>query len=405
MTTAAVGRASKGYRVGWVSGLPYPVRNVVRRWRGMLGMVLGVGIALGIGMTMLAVSKASIDLFTGDYRASGADFYVITEGGTPVPILPGDSPGTIDHARNSLARIRALPGVRAAVGLMSWSLERERPGPQRRDAPVELIAVQGVDGDPTLIPNMVLMTEGRWLRRSDEIMLGSKLAREKGLRLGDSVRLNGRDFAVVGIGRLRGAGGFGTDSQAYVEHRALRQRAPVGDVVNSIIVDTADPDATRRGIDDMDSLAAFGVERLIELAEEANRAGVVIRWIFMALTLGIAALFVSNMLGRSVAERRMEFATLRAIGMPSRTILAAVASEAVLVSGAAFFVGIAISLTFGWGINVTVARQYGIESLYSADASLFGLVFVMALGLGLVAGLLPARQATRVDPVEVLREG
>jgi putative ABC transport system permease protein len=101
----------------------------------------------------------------------------------------------------------------------------------------------------------------------------------------------------------------------------------------------------------------------------------------------------------------MEFATLRAIGMPSRTILAAVASEAVLVSGAAFFVGIAISLTFGWGINATVARQYGIESLYSADASLFGLVFVMALGLGLVAGLLPARQATRVDPVEVLREG
>src|SRR3712207_2953120 len=214
MATVAVGRAGEAYRVGWVSGLPYPVRNVVRRWRGMLGMVLGVGIALGIGMTMLAVSKASIDLFTGDYRVSGADLYVIQEGGKPVPVVAGDSPGTIDHARNALARVRSLPGVRAAVGVMSWSLARERPGPRRRDTPVELIGAQGVDGDPTLIPNMVLMKEGRWLRRSDEIVLGATLARDKGLSVGDTVRLNGRDFAVVGLGRLRGSGGFGSDSQA-----------------------------------------------------------------------------------------------------------------------------------------------------------------------------------------------
>ena len=39
-----------------------------------------------------------------------------------------------------------------------------------------------------------------------------------------------------------------------------------------------------------------------------------------------------------------------------------------------------------------------------ADANLFLLVFGLALFLGLVSGLFPARRATRVDPVEVLRE-
>lgn len=404
MATSAIVRVSAPYRAGWVSGLPYAVRNVVLRWRGMLGMIIGVGIALSIGMTMLAVSKAQIDLYIGDYRVSGADLYVVTRGGKPIPALPGESPGTIDHARNALARVRALPDVAAAVGVVSWPLERETHG-SRRDAPAELIMAQGVDGDPTVIAEMLVLKDGRWLRRSDEIVLGSRLAREKRLAVGNTVRLNRREFTVVGIGRLRGFGGFASDSQAYVDYRALRQHAPVGDIVSTIAVDSADAAATRRGITDLGSLSTFAVDDLIALAEEANQSVVVIRWIFMVLTLAIASLFVSNMLSRSVAERSMEFATLRAIGMPIGTILVAVAAEAILVSVVAFFVGIVLSLIFGWGINATVAAHYGFESLYAPDAPLFATIFVLALALGLVAGLMPARQATRVDPVEVLREG
>jgi ABC-type lipoprotein release transport system permease subunit len=58
----------------------------------------------------------------------------------------------------------------------------------------------------------------------------------------------------------------------------------------------------------------------------------------------------------------------------------------------------------GGGINAYVAPQYGIESLYTADGQLFLLIFALALGLGLIAGLYPARKATHIDPVIVLRE-
>jgi ABC-type antimicrobial peptide transport system permease subunit len=131
---------------------------------------------------------------------------------------------------------------------------------------------------------------------------------------------------------------------------------------------------------------------------------VVIYWIFNGLALLVAALFIGSMLGRSVAERRFEFATLRAIGIPRRTILSTVGLEALLVSAVAGLVGIALSLVFGFWINAVVAPPYGIEFLFVADAGLFAQVLGLALLLGLVAGLGPARQATRVDPVEVLRE-
>ena len=404
MAAAAVEHADDAFRVGWVSGLPYSVRQVVLRWRGMLGMVLGVGIALSIGMTMLAVSKAQIDLYIGDYRVSGADLYVVTEGGKPIPTLPGESPGTIEHAGSTLARIRALPDVGAAIGAMSWPLEQERPGP-RHAAPAELIVTQGIEGDPTLVPDMLVLQQGRWPRRSNEVLVGGKLAREKQLAIGQILRLNRRDFTIVGVGRLRGFGGFASDSQAYIDYTALRRVAPVGDVVNVIAVDARNPSAARRRIAELEALSTSTVDELIALAEKANESVVAIRWIFMGLTLAIASLFVSNMLSRSVAERRMEFATLRAIGVPNRTILLAVAAEAVLVCMVAFVVGIALSTIFGQAINLTIAAHYGFESLYAPDGGLFATIFVMALGLGVVAGLLPARQATSVDPVEVLREG
>lgn len=386
-----------------LADLPYPLRTVLRRWRGMLGMIAGVGLALGIGMVLLGVSRATMDLFTRDYRNSAADLRVIVEGGTLIPLLPGDSMGTITHATGTLTQIRGLPGTTEALGVLSWELERERPGPKRRDDVAELIAVMGIDGDPTRIPGMVALQEGRWLRRGDEIVVGPKLSREKQIRVGQELRLQGRDFRAVGIGKLRGLGAQ-DESVGYLERRSLRQRIEVGDVVDLIVVDTQQPEQARAAIRELDSLAVYDVAQTVRLAEDAQAGDRASHWIMTLMTLAIAALFVSNMLAGAVDARRLELATLRAIGVPSRTILLTVAGEALLICVAAWVVGVLVSTLLGWLMNVYVAPVYGEDAFYAADAGLFLLVFALALGLGILAGLGPARQATRVDPVEVLRE-
>ena len=397
--------AAAGYRPNAVQRLPYPVRNVLRRWRGTLGMMLGVGIALGVTMTMLAVSQGSIDFYTLDYKRSAANLYVVTEGGNLIPVLPSDQPGTIDHAQSTLARVRGWPEVAEAVGVMNWSLEREQEGRRDPNAPQDLLPVVGVDGDPTQIPNMAVLTEGRWLRRPNEIVVGSRLSRDEHLPLGSTVRLGGQSFTVVGVGKLRALGGAAVpDALVYMDSGAFRQRAGVGDVVGVIIVRSSDPAKTEQRLRDVGGLAVDTPADLIRKAEQVNQTGVAIYWVLIGLTLVIAALFVSNMLARSVAERRLEFATLRAIGLPRRTILFTVGAEALLISLVAGLLGIALSLFLGALLNLAITTAYGLEGIYRADAGLFVLVFALAILLGLAAGLLPARQATRVDPVEVLRE-
>jgi putative ABC transport system permease protein len=391
------------YPITWLMAMPYPARNVLRRWRGMVGMVIGVGIALGIAMTLFAVGKASIDLYTADYARSGTDLYVVTRGGTLIPIFPSDTPGTIKNAGRVLSQVRSIPEVRSALGTLMWSMERGRPESRGRDEVAELIAVVGVDGDPAAIPGVLDLQAGSWVRRSDEVVIGARLSREKNIGIGDSIRISGRDFSVVGIGKLRGFG-FSMDSMAYMNLRALRDRAGIGDVVNVIAIDTDHRSVARQQVEQLGSFSAFTPDELVAKAEEVNASSVAFFGILSFLALLISAIFVSNVLGRSVAERRLEFATLRAIGISRRTILVTVASEAILIGLVAGVLGVLISLSLGALINGVMAKEFGLESLYSADAALFAQVFAIALGIGIGAGLLPARQATRVDPVDVLRE-
>ena len=391
-------------RTSWSHALPFPLRTVLRRWSGLIGMVLGVGVALGLGMTIMAMNRASVEMLVGDYRASGADLYAHADGGTLVPVLPGESTGKIRHARNVLSQVRGMPGVTSAFGALTWPLEREQAGRKRRsNEPTELVATVGVDGDPTLIDGAVLLRAGRWLRRSDELVVGAKLAREKRLSLGDVLRLNEQDFRIVGIGRLRGVG-MGSDGFAYMDYRSLRRRAEIGDVVNVVVVDTVRPDLARERIPQLDTLTTVGPAELVRRAEEVMQTAIVMRSIVVGLTLVIAGLFVGTMLSRSVSARRLELATLRAIGVPTATIMLIVGAEALLVTVLASVFGILLSLGLGWLIDTFLAPAYGIESLYALDAATFLEMVLIALALGLLAGLAPARRATRVDPVAVLRE-
>jgi putative ABC transport system permease protein len=377
---------------------------VARRWRGMVGMVVGVGVALGLVMTMMGLLGAAMGQLVGDFQDSGANVFVSVSGGKLIPLERTDTPGTIDGGAAVLSKIRSIPGVQAAIGELSWSLKQEQEGPAGRNQPAQFIPAVAVDGDPTVIPNLVVLREGRWLRRGNELVLGSSLSGTKSLNVGDSLKLNGVEYEVVGIGRLRGFG-QGPDNVAYLDASALRQRGVTGNILSYVAVQTTTPQAVQNVADDL-SLRAITAD---DLAQEVinspdYKSGVTVYWLIDLFILFVAGMFVSNMLGRSVAERRTEFATLRAIGVASRTILFSVAAEGLLVVMASFVVGFGVSLALGGATNLWLAPIVHFDHLFAVDPGTYFDLFLLTLGLGVIASIFPARGATKVDPLEVLRE-
>jgi putative ABC transport system permease protein len=171
-----------------------------------------------------------------------------------------------------------------------------------------------------------------------------------------------------------------------------------------VAIQTTQPTQVTRRLDDLGGLSSWTPTELVAAAQQASASGIAIDWVLIILTLGVAGLFVNTMLSHSVVERRAEFAVLRAIGFPAGWIVTTVALEAVTITVAAGLLAVAISLGMGELVNRLVASQYGLDSLYRADASLFLLIFWLAAVLGVISGVMPARRAATVDPVEVLRE-
>jgi ABC-type lipoprotein release transport system permease subunit len=237
------------------------------------------------------------------------------------------------------------------------------------------------------------------------VVLGRKLADEKGLSVGDTLVLERRRLTVVGVGRLRGVG-LAADGAAYLDLATHRELSGLGGRVNYLLVDAPDPPAAaarlRAALDAVEVQDRAAVTRALD--ELMSRA-MVIWQLIIGLTLVVAGVFVASMLLRSVGERRAELATLRAIGVPARTVVALVLADALAVSLAGSLLGVALSRLLGIGLDRVIAESLGMESIYRIDATMVAQTVAIALALGALASLLPVRSALRTEPADALREG
>lgn len=128
------------------------------------------------------------------------------------------------------------------------------------------------------------------------------------------------------------------------------------------------------------------------------------------IALGIAVIGISNTMAMNVMERRGEIGVMKAVGGEEGTVLWLFIAESLLLGA----VGAAVGVVGGWlttlGLNALVnalLRRVGIGAVdvfYLAPLTLVGIV-LGTLAVSVLAGLIPARRAARLDPVEALRAG
>ncbi|KIX84833.1 ABC transporter permease [Thermus filiformis] len=255
-------------------------------------------------------------------------------------------------------------------------------------------------GPDVLYPG-VRAREGSLLPKGGAVV-GAKAAERAGLSLGSPLRLS-REVSLKVVGILEEQGGL-ADNFIYVPLSALQKVLGTRNysAVLVLLAPGQKAEEVARALEaKVPGLKAQTTSEVMRFAERALRISDLVRFGISLVALVVGGLLVANTVMMSVYERIREFGVMRALGARRGFIFRLVLLEALLLALLGGSVGVALGGLGSAAVNLYTTKEVGLAlSALTPRLGLFSLG--VALVLGLSAGLLPARTASRIPVVEAL---
>jgi putative ABC transport system permease protein len=407
-------------QIGENVGIAFSALRASRLRSGLT--ILGVVIGVATVMAMAAIVQGIRSQIVTTIEVAGPTTFYVLKKFSKVPLNPDQLPKDVrvrpDVNEREAARIAALPEVQYA-SLWAQVLSRLEFEGNRTQG----VAVFGADAGYTLIQGGELV-RGRWFTRNEQlsgtpvVVLQDDAARRLFGRvdpMGKTIRVGGRPAEVIGIW-VAPQNIFAPPGQsvgAILPYRVLEQQFRI-DRTNALWI----PVRPRAGVRVDDAQAAVTTvlrelrrlrpadknsfdlvtqDQILDTFNALTGAFFVVMLVLSGVSLLVGGIGVMAIMTVSVTSRTREIGVRKALGATRRDILMQFLVEAMTLTGMGGLLGIALGLLVG----KVVTAVMGIDATTPAA---FTLVAVgVSVSIGLIFGLLPARRAARLDPIEALR--
>lgn len=375
-----------------------------------LSIALGVGFVAGTLILSSSLQRAFDDII--DNMAAGVDTLVRAE----ATVGDGLSARRPPIAADELRKVAEVDGVAAAEGVfeeyavVTDDHGKPVPGPTAQTYGGNWVASDDLRGSD--------LRSGHAPEGPDEVVLDATTARLGGFRLGDEVNVHFAEGAdtfrlvgTVGYGEEDDLGGASVSYFDLATAQDLLKRRDYDNLVVAADAGVSEKALTERISDviSADSEALTGTEAGDELSEGIkDQLSFFTKALmtFAGIALFVGGFIIWNTFSMQVAQRSRELALLRAIGARRRQIMHTILTEAVVLGLTASAFG--VFLGFGTAKGLTALMDSLGLALPSAPMALQPGIAVVSVGIGVAitvaAALTPARRATRVLPIEALRD-
>jgi putative ABC transport system permease protein len=390
--------------------------NKLRSGLTILGIVIGVGAVIA----MLAVGAGAQQSITGSISGIGTNLLFVFQGNFQETVR-NVKPLTLDDANAMLDEFRA-PSVVNVAPVIQSTLEVSFAAVRAR------IQVSGVTPDYFTVRNFSL-TEGQFFTRDQQLqqasvaLIGTDAAKKLFNRvqgiIGESIRIDGQPFRVIGVLAPKGGGSFGSQDNVVVvpmnSAQARLIRRARGNI-DTIFVQAISPETVslasqevaailrerHRIILGADDFTVFTQQDFLATAQTITGVLTIFLGGVAAISLLVGGIGIMNIMLVSVTERTREIGLRKALGARKRDILTQFLTESSLLS----LIGGVIGIALGWLIAflVGVVAQANNTPFYpqvGLEAILLATIFSTAVGL--FFGIYPANRAANLEPVEALR--
>jgi putative ABC transport system permease protein len=257
------------------------------------------------------------------------------------------------------------------------------------------------------------LSSSSFAQTAKDVVFGADAANDVGLTadmLGQTVKLNGQDFRLVGV--LDDQAGFGTSGRVYVTLDSARKLFSQYPYVSSIVIQANTPeqvDALQLTADSLlreryglgvDTDARYTITNQASLiaavSSITDTLGLLLTGI-AAISLIVGGIGIMNIMLVSVRERTREIGVRRAIGAKQSNILTQFLIEAIVLSLAGGVIGLILGEIAAFFLAILGDWVFAIK----LDTVLLALGF--SLLVGVVFGVWPARTAAKLEPIDALR--
>ncbi len=375
------------------------------------------GFAVVIGVAFVSGTF----IFTDTINASFTDLFERVSKGVDVDVtakkpVEGDFGGRIQPLPpGTLEKVEAAPGVEAAEARFEtvvsiFDEKRERIG---GDGPPSIVFSSNEGRfDP------LTYVEGGPAERAGQVTLDEATADREGLHVGDRILVGGREpaasYEISGITNVGDQKSIGIQSMSMPlpeVQKIAQEPGAVTEVVAAAEGGTS-PEQLKASISEAlggTAVVRTGKEQADESASDITdslgflKIGLLV---FAGVAVLVGGFLIFNTFAVTVAQRSREFALLRTLGASRRQVLSSVIAETLVIGFFASVAGILAGLLLAPALRSLLA-SFGIElpstgTVIAARTVIVGLLVGMTATL--VSGLVPARRATQVEPVEAMRD-
>jgi putative ABC transport system permease protein len=391
--------------------------NKLRSSLTILGIVIGVAAVI----SMLAVGRGAQNSITNSINSIGTNLLFVTSGNftqritNPKPLTTADVTALQDPT-NAPDIAQVAPVVSRDFNVAAGSQ-------------TENVQVSGVTPQNETMQNDTI-AEGQYIdatqesSRSSVAVIGPTTAQTlfsstTGV-VGNTIRINGEPFQVVGVLASKGGSGLGNQDDRVLIPITTAQARLIklnpANRVNQILVQATSASTvsaatdeisaimrvqhkTKPGLDDFSVLSQSSI-----VSAASSITGILTTFLggIAGISLLVGGIGIMNIMLVSVTERTREIGLRKALGARKRDILVQFLTESILLS----LIGGIIGIGLAWVISAIigeVASSSGtpITPSIGLDAILLATLFSSAVGL--LFGLYPSNRAANLQPVEALR--
>ena len=392
--------------------------NKLRSILTMLGILIGVAAVISV----LSLGSAQAAIVEESFATLGSNLiYVLPREGS-IGGMVGQATLTVGDAEAIARYAPSLVGVAPTAQTYAQVVA----GGESLNSLIAGVTPEAEWGDNYAVALGSFITESDYRARSRVAVLGSEVAKTLFGEIdptGQSIRVAGWQFQVIGVLESRGTGFGFEDMRVYIPLSTLYSTVAVsqagsrGNSVDMISVKVESSDKLGSAEQEITAILRdthriregeeddFRVLNVASVADQVTQVLGILQLVLAGIagiSLLVGGIGIMNIMLVSVTERIREIGLRKALGAKRRDILVQFLIEA----GTLGLCGGAVGVGLGWiivKIMSVIATNLGFSFAAMLSGDAVALAVGVAIGIGLISGLYPAIRAARLDPIESLR--